>query len=68
MSIDNDKFQFVEQMKTAASITEAAVIFVMLGQNVVIFKSSMPVVQMGSIARKGWYSMQGITPLSLSTG
>ena len=41
---------FIEQLEieTAASIMEAAVLFrVMLGQNVVILKSSMRVVQMG---------------------
>ena len=46
-SLNADKFQYAEQIKTAASVMEAAVIFVMLGQNVVILKSSKRVVQMG---------------------
>ena len=41
-----DKFQYVEQIETAASIAEAAVIFVML----VVMKSSMPVVQTRELA------------------
>ena len=37
---------------------EAAVLFrVMLGQNVVILKSSMRVVQKGKTRCKGWYSI-----------
>ena len=57
MVIGIDKFQFIEQMKTAASVMEAAVIFVMLGQNVVILKSSMRVGQKGQTRCKGWYSI-----------
>ena len=52
------KFQYVEQIETAASMMEAAVLFLSCwGQNVVIFKSSMRVVQIGKSPCKGWYSI-----------
>ena len=42
------KFQFIEQMKTAADLMVGGCAYiVMLGQNVVILESSMRVVQMG---------------------
>ena len=52
------KFQYVEQIETAASMMEAAVLFLSCwGQNVDIFKSSMRVVQIGKSPCKGWYSI-----------
>ena len=57
MSIDNCKFQFVEQLKAAVSIfgDGCSCIDVILGLWVVLFNGSILVVQTGRNPCKEWY-------------